>query len=737
MQEYIDLGWHTVPLRGELKRLEDGTKTIPKFEENWKETYSNVENTKVTKLGGVITGKISNICAIDCDNPAAWSLFRSLDPDNDFVFVSKGKGYAAGTVIYEYDDELSEFFQIHNNEISMDFYADSGFVYLPTIANRTKIPLVGKLPKIQQMPPAVKALLKLLKDSTKKIVVDDTASRRTNIVTANCINPIVDQFVSKKEFLPGLFKIITPRDFRDLPEYISDGYLHPEDVPEGRGSEYLSKVSAILGSDISIDEDLYVKAMSAINKLFTSPMLQARLESTILDPMIERKSSINNKIIWQYDESWEVYRLILTSKRQTILEAGFDDNRNSYYLIDEANQRYYSFQRDSEMMAYLEAAVIAPPKKLEMKKSLPIINVATNPHKEFGFSEGDDPTARTFNTFIPSKEILIINNPELHEADYKEPTTIIKYFETLVPNTKMRTYLFRFLRTKLTTFKYSPVILYFMGKPGSGKDTFVNILETIMTKVARPSVEEFLEVFNDWMLEEYFVQLDEYGNQLTSVKEREKVLGKIKSYSGKPTVQVRAMRVTGKSFPHFVTFVMTANKNPLMLEEDDRRICFFDTPNILSKQQWVVQSGGVATVHNEILSEIKDFCYWLATEWTNLSDSSYVTPPEAEDKNELIADSMHASQRIAFAIKKEMPKYLVNLAEEYGCEEHVVDAFKLAQYDSDILEDLYQEMTNYEGNMRALMKACRSSGLVVRPTSKDGVKLYKVFVNKPGLFEEE
>lgn len=729
MQEFIELGWHTVPLRGQLIRHEDGTKTIPDFDKDWRQKYTDNKNTRVTKIGGVITGKVSNIVAIDCDNEATYDLFRALDIDYDFVFISKGKGYRAGTIIYEYSEDLPPGFMTHNDSLSLDFYSDEGFVYLPTIQNKTKVPLTAPLPRINAMPPAVKMLLEQLYLATK-VKPQTNEPTRTNIMTAHCINPLVTKFVNNKEFLPGLFRIITPKDFRSLDEYQANGYLHPADVPDGRGSEYLSKVSAILGSDISIDDELYVQAMQQINKLFDNPMQQSRLESTILDPMVEKKSSINGKPIWQYDENWSDYRLVLTSKRQTVLEAGFDDNRNLYYLIDELHQKYYSFIRDSEMMSYVEASVVNPPKKIDMKKSLPIINVISDPHKEFGFHEGDDPTARTFNTFVPSEEILIINNPERHKQHYSKPKAIISYLESLIPNDMIRKYVLRFLRTKLTTFKYSPVILYFMGKPGSGKDTFVSILEQIMTSVARPSVEEFLEVFNDWMLDNYFVQLDEYGNQLTTIKEREKALGKLKSYTGKSKIQVRAMRVTGKTFYHNVTFVMTANKNPLMLEEEDRRICFISTPNVLKKQKWVQEMGGVAAVHNNIMNEIKDFCYWLATEFTNLGDSDYVSPPEAEDKNKLIADSMHAAQRIAFAIKNSMSTYLVNLAEEYGCDELTIEELRMNNYNSEVLDELYSEMTNYEGNTRSLMKALRSAGLKVTPTTRNGNKAYNIHMEK-------
>lgn len=738
MQEYIDLRWHTVPLTGKLERLEDGSKTIPDFEKDWRAKYQQKFNDKATKLGGAITGEISNIVAIDCDNPTTWALFRSLDPDNEFVFMSKGKySEPTGTLIYEYDHDLADTFSINNGDLALDFYSDRGFIYLATPANKTKEPLSTPLPDVPRMPDTIKYLLKQLHKSILAPVKPDTGKLTTNIITAQCLAPLVEQFTGKKgEFMPGLFRIITPKDFRGELEYVEKGYLHPNNVPEGRGSEYLSKVSAILGADLSINEELYIEAMNAINNLFEDRLVQTRFEKTILDPMIERKASINGEPIWQYDENWSEYRLILKGKRQTNFELAFDDNRNMYYVVDIINSTIKSFNRDSELMAYLEAAAIETPKKIEVKRALPIISVASLPNKPFGFNEGDDPTARVLNTFIQTPELSIFNTPDVYVENYKRPDTILKYLETLVPDDKMRTYLIRFIKTKLSTFHYSPVILYFMGAHGSGKDLFVGLLETILGHVSRPTTKEFLEMFNAWILDSYFVQLDEYGNQLSTVRDREEALGKIKAYTGKQQVQIRQMRTDGFMYKHNVTFIMTANKNPLMLEEGDRRIAFFETPNVLANEEWVIRQGGVAEVFQKIQSEIKDFCYYLSTEVQPLSASEYVRPPESDNKNELIADSMYAAQRIAFCLKHNMKQYLIDLAEE--CElEHVVDAIQHNELTTEELNDLYDELTDHNGKHRNFFKVLRSSGITLKQTTKNGSKCFRVEMHNDSPFSNQ
>lgn len=728
IQPFIDLGWHTVPLRGELRRLEDGTKTVPKFEKDWKDTYQHKFNTVASPLGGTITGEVSGIIAIDCDCTLTYQLFRSLDPDYEFVFKSQGKldkegnEKDCGTIVYKYDANCPETFSVNDGMLALDVYADRGFVYLPTEANKTKVAWADTTPTLREAPPAVTVLLKQLNKARDGAKAPEAAPV-LNVITANCLQPLVESFASDRKFMPGLFKIITPKDFRDLPEYIEHGYLDPSCVPDGRGSEYLSKVSAILGADISINEELYVKAMHAINALFDTPIASSRLDSTVIDPMVEKKASINGVPIWKYEESWKEHRCVLQSKRQASLELCFDDVRNMYYVVDAANETSRSFSRDTELMAYVNAASRTAPKKAEVLRSIPIVNVKAEPNKAFGFSSGDDPTARNLNLFKQTPELAIMSDPSVWMDKYKVPTTTLKFFETLVPEEEMREFLLGFTKRKLTTFEYSPVILFFLGVHGSGKDTYVQILEQIIGHVARPTTREFLEMFNGWLLDSYVVQLDEYGNQLTRISDREEALGKLKAYSGKTNIQIRQMRTDGFMYHHNATFILTANSNPLMLEDGDRRIALCPTPNVLAEQEWVLEAGGISQVYQTIMSETKDFAYYLATQVPMLSDALYMKPPESKQKREVIASSMYAAQRIAYCLKHAMKDHLLELCEDHSATK-TAKAINSGRIHTEEMEELYDAMTDYNGDMKSLNKACRGMGIDLIPTTLNGQKSY-------------
>jgi len=740
IKSFINLGWYTVPLKGELTRLPDGSKTQPRFEKNWKAKYKEQQNTITSKLGGTLTGKCSDIIAIDCDNDVTYELFRSLDPEYTFAFMSKGKlnkdgtEKVCGTFIYTYSEEFPNGFSVNDGTLALDVYADDGFVYLPTDANETKVPWSGQLPKLKPLPHSTLVLLQQLKKAQNS-TPPAMQQLKQNVMTANCLAPLVKQFVDGRKFLPGLFKIITPKDFRDTSQYVQQGFLHPENIPEGRGSEYLSKVSAILGSDISIDEELYNAAMHDINELWPDAMDSDRLDSTITDPMVSGKASIDGVPIWQYDENWSSYRLIMHTKRQSSIELGFDDRRNMYYCVDVSNEQVKAFARDNDLVAYVGSVAINMLKKNELKAALPTINVTATPNRPFGFFADDDPTARTLNTFIRTPELAILGDPEAYAPLYKKPVTTLRFLETLIPEDEMRTYLLGFLKRKLTTFEYSPVMLYFLGVQGSGKDTVVQILEKIMGKMARPTTREFLEMFNGWLLDTYFVQLDEYGNQLTTMRDKEEAFGKLKAYTGKQNVQIRQMRTDGFTYSHNATFISTANSNPFGMEDGDRRIALLPTPNVLLEADWV---DDVTEVHTQIMSETKDFCYYLATQVKPCSNTEYMKPPVTASKHVLIADSMFASHKLAYAMKHGMLEYIKDLAVTYSCP-RIISAIANGRLHSDELEELYEVMTDFKGNMRSLNKAIRGAGIEIKDSSSSGQKnyYYKLDCFAGDVFEDE
>jgi hypothetical protein len=745
LQPFIELGFYTVPLKGELKRLEDGSKTTPIFQKGWRVHFQNEFNEEATKLGGTITGAISNIIAIDCDSQETYDLFKALDPKYKFVFLSKDKPKGGCTIIYKYphitDGSLPlPSFSIQDELVSLDFYSDNGFVYLPTDANKTKVAWkheeLADLPAIKEMPASVHILIHSLYKQyllAKSPATKEAPERLMSRV--NYLAPQIQLMLDKNEFVPSVFRIITPKDFRSLEQYVKHGYLHPGNVPEGRGSEYLSKVSAIFGADPSMSADIYVQAIKFINSLWEEPIKLSRLTQTILDPMIEGAAKVNGETIWQYDEHWKTRGLTFTTKFGESAEAFFDDIRAIYYLVNHTSGMVKTYQKDTDLYSYMDTVGVAVPTRKEFKPLLPLIRTTMEPSLPFGFFNRDEYT-RGFNTFQQTPALSILNDPQPYAGLYKRPDNTLNFFEALVPEIVMRRYLLQFLKYKLSTFKYSPVVLYFLGCHGSGKDTFVSILSQILGDgyIGKPTTKEFLEQFNGYMVDTFFIQLDEYGNQLHHLSDKQEALGKIKAYSGKEHIQIRQMRTDGFSYNHRATFIMTANTNPLILEDGDRRAAFFDTPNAMKDTQWVIEAGGITKAQELLANEVQDFCYYLATEVDDMHPDEYVNPPETARKHTIIASKLPAAHRIAYYMKNFMFDELYSLAAEWDLT-HIFDHATQGRIFEDDMFELYLLMTDGRGVKRGMNTALKDAGYDKIPTTKDGSKAYYLKIDELRHFD--
>jgi len=736
IQPYIDLGFYTVPLKGELKRKSNGKKTIPGFEKDWREKNTETFNETATRLGGTITGSVSGCIAIDCDSSDTYSLFKSLDTDNKFHFVSKGKPEGGGTIMYSYPnpEHVIPSFSIQSDTLKLDFYSDNGFVYLPTDSNHTKArwkqETLEELPKLLGMPPAVYTLLNTLHAQEQLVKQKKKDSPQMDMKTAltpsqaNYLAPTISLMMDKNAFSTTLFRIITPKDFRSESQYVKHGYLHPNNVPNGRGSEYMSKVSAILGRDSSVDKQLYLKAMKFINELWDEPIDNGTFRNTITDPMSNEEASIDGEQIWQYDDNWETRGFSFINKLGEAVEVFFDDIRSQYYLVNFTRNTLTKYFKDTEVFSYIDTIGLGLPNRKEYKSIMPIVRTVNNPAQEFGFYKMDEYT-RQFNTFNQTPALKVLNNPDTYSLMYKRPDVTLKFMRSLIPNSQTREHVLRFLRKKLTTFDYSPTILYFLGVPGSGKDTFVSILSSILgvEYVAKPSAREFLEQYNGWIVDKYFVQLDEYGNQLSRFVDKQEALGKIKAYSGKKDIQIRQMRTDGFNYNHHSTFIMTANTNPLLLEEGDRRACVIDTPNKMMGQDWVEAAGGLKDVHNCIERETLDFCYYLATEVDDIDYDLYMTPPDSKTKHNIIASSLPAGQRLAYMFKHSMFDTIERLMDEYDVGHLLSHADEQRVYEDDLFE-LYSCMTDNAGVKRGLSVAMSDADIKKIPTTQSGAKTY-------------
>lgn len=645
LSSYYDhfTNWHTVPLNGELKRLENGKKTLPIFARNWREIHSSNKNELDLPLGGVITGKVSGITALDCDNAKTFDLFRSLDPEYEFYFTSIGKGEDCGTFIYTYEPDLLDL-RVHGNTLSLDVLNDKGFVYLPTIANQTKgYPYYeknGTHPKLKAMPQAIKTIILAMVD-LKKSAPTEVKERESFVSHLRC-EGIVSSTVKTKEYNPTFFSLLTPSKFQDH-NYTRAKGRHPNTIPDGEGSNYLYAIATKLASDPSISTGLFVDAMQYINGLWDEPMPYDRLNKTVIQPHITNQTGF-----WTYDPDWKQHISTFTSLSNDLIEVFVDADKGLYYIINHSKGIIHSMSENAKSLEQLRKYLGASAVK-DILINAPRISVVFNPNKPFGHFEGTK-----FNTFESTQALAILRDPSIWDKDYEEPVEFIKYMEHFVPDEFTRQYLIRFLLTKLTTFAYTPVSPYFIGVQGSGKDTLMGILRDIvgLERLVTIGGAEFIDKWNNFMSGTIFVQISEMSKSI-SKSQRPIALSRFKLYTGSSRISIETKGVNPKQEEHFTTLILTDNDDPLDLEAGDRRAFYIHTPNTFNSNPYIEEKydGDSSAYYEKVTSDVLNICYYIATHYTPLDTRHYTSPPLTDTKHIAIEHNLPYAQRIVYMLR--------------------------------------------------------------------------------------
>ncbi|RKX80505.1 MAG: hypothetical protein DRP58_13090, partial [Spirochaetes bacterium] len=616
-------------------------------------------------IGGLLP-TATTVVAIDADDDSTYDLFRSLDPTNTAYFDSidkvdkDGNKLRSGTILYKGHETIPPSFRATNGS-ALDFYNGTGMVFLPTTKNSTKTTWLesddGKLYNhkeelvvIKDMPQVVKDLLSIIK--LKPPIEQGVGKTATNSNSKGFMGrKLANYDLSAEKYHPELTKYLTPKEYRS-PLYVKQGHLHPNDIPTGAsGHIYLFKIASILAGDNTVDKELFRDTLYYFNDLWDNPMPTKTLEKTIIVPILRGQLNPQGDSYWQYDEEWENaqgYRV--TAKRNyEQLEVFYDSSKKQYYIHSLENDTVQAIGDITTLTKYLRGAVGTVDQKLIYDEANDI-HTHSLPTQDFGYFND----SQEFNLFKASESLSILNEPTQWADDYKLPNEFIDYMENFIPSEEQRVYLLRFIRTKLTTFGYSPVVPYIIGVQGSGKNTIMTVLQNILggSQYVKTDVggEQFLEKYNAWLMDTYFIQLNELGDTLTSQNDKRKAQGILKNYTGSKEFECRAMHTDPFTYPQTATFIMTANHSPLSIEDNDRRLYYISTPNTFDFSPQCLASDPV-TVYEAIMAQTKDIAYYLATEFTNLQKKDYVRAPEAEGKMAMIFESLNSSTKMAWALQ--------------------------------------------------------------------------------------
>ena len=645
IQPFIDAGWYTIPLRGsKITRSKDGTSKEAQYPSDWTQ-YQHSFNDVATPVGAVIPGKESNIIVVDCDSTETTELFQALLPNHEAVAYGTGKKDKLGNDIlssnwyFEYDPDVKV---ILNGFNKLEVFSGNGpikNVYLPTNNNESKVPW-DTIPTILKMPEHIKSILNTWSEASAPKVAPSVNSSYEPQHSFNLAPMVEKQLIRPDTIDRKLFGIITPKAFRSN-LYKQQKYLHPNQVEDGRGNEYLSKISAILASDISIDKELYTKMMYYINEQWEYPMPQAKVKNLITHMLTS--AQIDGTPIWKYNNEWDKIRFMHYNKVEQPVEYFVDPELLS--IIEVNHESYITREvKDSKVktiLALMPEAGIKPNVKNasdRFKMELPAMHKVIEPHRDFGQLADD---RFKFNMFKPTRALEVIRNPEAYASDYTVPTAFIEYLDRFQPNEEDRNYLMSHLLTKLLTFEYSAVIYYFVGRPGSGKGTFSKLLAALVgTEYVKQDLgkSEGLGIYNAWLKDIYFATFEEMNDKLTR-SEAKQFNGQLKTWSGSSTFSCRAMNTDHVQYPTTATFILNQNGDTFELDPTERRIMYMYSPD-------KADINNIVDVIDLIDNHIEDIAYYIATKFNKLTPEEYHTPLMNDAKRASINDKLPLGNKL-------------------------------------------------------------------------------------------
>ena len=123
--------------------------------------------------------------------------------------------------------------------------------------------------------------------------------------------------------------------------------------------------------------------------------------ATIINPMIEGRSSVDGHAIWQYDQHWEQMGFIATALNGDYVESFYDDIKGAYYLINYTIPYIKVYNDKRPLLTTIKTLLGRQIGELQYDSVKQIIRTDINPNLEFGHVEDCD----RFNLFRQTPEL--------------------------------------------------------------------------------------------------------------------------------------------------------------------------------------------------------------------------------------------------------------------------------------------------------------------------------------------
>lgn len=614
---FIDSGWSTIPY--DSIRYENGKKVaLPPIK--WKE-YTITKNTKRSAAGAVICDKV---LVIDCDSLEATKRFLDIAKiegiesiedlskegieDKIGLIVKTTKGY------HFYFNNQGEFSDLRDEKIDIQA-TNKRIVYLPSESSEGK---------------EIIAINRVLSEDFKtyKILLTDinhnikewfkSLSKEENPIEAKKVRYTLGTPLAKIPLGSNLFfKRLTPKSYKEDSFYreIIDkqGYLHPNDIRDGDGNDYLVSIAGILCSDPTIDINDFWKIMEFVNSLWDYPLSQEDLEKKIEAYPMNRYAGCP----FVYDEKWEEmqYSFIDVDGNDIMMVY---DLKTSKYIIANLSTDTILTKNSSDAVSFYANRTGEKIGNAKLASILIGVNVEFNPLAPFGLSED-----KKFNIYKHSKYLEILNSDYAyakHEIEDSKTCKALPFFKHLFKDSTE--YFLRFLKTKFTTFKYSPTTFcLFDDEGGAGKGALEVFLGRFigMDKITRIPYDTFQSKFTSDYEGKLVIFFNEFPEDF---KIRKANTDKIKEITGSPTSKIEKKGCDPYEVVNYATHFITSNRISVEIREGDRRFCVVQCDK---KFDDVFYSGYFDEMTSD--EELSKLAIYLREFVQPLSHKEYMSPP--------------------------------------------------------------------------------------------------------------
>lgn len=614
---FIDSGWNTIPY--DSIRYENGKKVaLPPIK--WKE-FTIRQNTKRSPAGAVICDKV---LVIDCDSLEATKKFidiakiegiESLEDlakegieDKIGLVVKTTKGY------HFYFNNQGEFGDLRDEKIDIQA-TNKRIVYLPSESSEGK---------------DIIAINRVLSEDFKtyKIILTDlnqnikewfkSLSKESDTLEAKKVRYTLGTPLAKIPLGSNLFfKRLTPKSYKEDSFYreIIDkqSYLHPNDIRDGDGNDYLVSIAGILCSDPTIDVNSFWEIMEYVNSLWEYPLSKEDLEKKVEAYPMNRYAGCP----FVYDSNWEKmqYSFIDVDGNDIMMVY---DLKTSKYIIANLSTDTILTKNSSDAVSFYANRTGEKIGGAKLASILIGVNVEFNPLAPFGLSED-----KRFNIYKHSKYLEILNSDYAyakHEIEESKTCKALPFFKHLFKDSTE--YFLRFIKTKFTTFKYSPTTFcLFDDEGGAGKGALEVFLGRFigMDKITRIPYDTFQSKFTSDYEGKLVIFFNEFPEDF---KIRKANTDKIKEITGSPTSKIEKKGCDPYEVVNYATHFITSNRISVEIREGDRRFCVVQCDK---KFDDVFYSGYFDEMTSD--EELSKLAIYLREFVQPLSHKEYMSPP--------------------------------------------------------------------------------------------------------------